>query len=104
MQIESAYDMLLMQNMRARMSGQMNVKNSVRFADVPSKKSAQQVPSPVRLLSTVLFARATLHMLCHSAERHRLVPNFGPEAHACGAYGPACARGPLHAYAILARA
>jgi hypothetical protein len=45
MQVESAYDVLLMQSMRARLSGEMNVKNSVRFADVPSrpKKTVQQV-------------------------------------------------------------
>ena len=43
-QIEAAYDALFMHNMRARMTGQMNVKNSVRFADVPAKKPAQKKP------------------------------------------------------------
>jgi hypothetical protein len=42
-QIEAAYDLLLMQNMKARFSGEMNVKNSVRFADVPTKRSVKQV-------------------------------------------------------------
>ena len=60
MQIESAYDILLMQNMRARMSGQMNVKNSVRFADVPSKKTAQQVPAPPPPCSRSLPVRAAV--------------------------------------------
>jgi hypothetical protein len=43
MQVEAAYDLLLMQNMKARLSGEMNVKNSVRFADVPTRKSVKQV-------------------------------------------------------------
>lgn len=43
MQVEAAYDVLLMQSMRSRLSGEMDVKNSVRFADVQPKKSAKQV-------------------------------------------------------------
>lgn len=44
LQVEAAYDKLFMHNMHARMTGQMNVKNSVRFADVPAKKPAQKRP------------------------------------------------------------
>lgn len=41
--IEAAYDLLLMQNMRARLTGEMKVSNNVRFADVPAKKTVKQV-------------------------------------------------------------
>lgn len=46
-QIDLAYDILLMESMKRRLSGETEVARSVRFADVPQKK--QQVlrgPAP----------------------------------------------------------
>ena len=55
LQIEAAYDALLMQNMRARLSGQMDVKNSVRFADVKPKKTVGQVRASVLVITEPPF-------------------------------------------------
>lgn len=41
-QIDTAYDVLLMENMKQRMSGKADVAKSVRFADVPRKRPQQQ--------------------------------------------------------------
>lgn len=43
MQIETAYDILFMQSMKKRLSGEANVSQSVRFADVARRKPAKQV-------------------------------------------------------------
>jgi len=38
LQIEAAYDVLFMQSMKKRISGELEVSSSVRYADVPSRK------------------------------------------------------------------
>lgn len=38
MQIEAAYDTLFMQSMKRRLSGELEVSTSVRYADVPTPK------------------------------------------------------------------
>lgn len=43
MQVETAYDVLLMDNMKRRLSGEADVAKSVRFADVPRPKKKAQV-------------------------------------------------------------
>jgi hypothetical protein len=43
MQVETAYDILFMQSMKSRLSGKVNVSQSVRFADVARRKPAKQV-------------------------------------------------------------
>lgn len=45
-QIDAAYDVLLMDNMKQRMSGASDVAKSVRFADVPKPKKPKQVGAP----------------------------------------------------------
>lgn len=45
-QIETAYDVLLMDNMKKRLSGTADVAKSVRFADVPRPKKKVQVRLP----------------------------------------------------------
>lgn len=45
-QIDAAYDVLLMDNMKQRMSGASDVARSVRFADVPKPKKPKQVGAP----------------------------------------------------------
>ena len=40
-QIEVAYDILLMESMKRRLSGESDVARSVRFADVPQPKKKQ---------------------------------------------------------------
>ena len=40
-QIDLAYDILLMESMKRRLSGQTDVARSVRFADVPQQKKQQ---------------------------------------------------------------
>jgi hypothetical protein len=45
MQIETAYDIVLMERMKARLTGETRVSQDVRFADVPKTKPAP----PVRL-------------------------------------------------------
>ncbi len=44
-QIETAYDIVLMERMKARLTGETRVSQDVRFADVPKTKPAP----PVRL-------------------------------------------------------
>lgn len=41
LQVEAAYDVILMQKMRDRLSG--DVKASIKYADVPVKKNSTQV-------------------------------------------------------------
>jgi hypothetical protein len=45
-QIETAYDVLLMDNMKKRLSGTADVAKSVRFADVPRPKKKVQAAPP----------------------------------------------------------
>lgn len=45
MKIESAYDLLLMENMKKRLSG--NVDSNIRFADVPKRKPAAPKKKPL---------------------------------------------------------
>ena len=40
-QIDLAYDILLMESMKRRLSGETEVARSVRFADVPQQKKKQ---------------------------------------------------------------
>ena len=42
-QIDAAYDVLLMDNMRKRLSGEADVAKSVRFADVRRARPKKQV-------------------------------------------------------------
>lgn len=42
-QIEAAYDVLFMQSMKKRISGELEVSSSVRYADVPSRKRSSSV-------------------------------------------------------------
>ena len=56
-QIEVAYDILLMESMKRRLSGEADVARSVRFADVPQPKKKQvdfQLPSHVMVGRTLL--------------------------------------------------
>ena len=46
LQVEAAYDVILMQKMRDRLSG--DVKASIKYADVPVKKNSKQVCSVAR--------------------------------------------------------
>jgi len=46
LQIEAAYDLLFMQSMKRRLSGELDISNSVRYADVPTPK--KRSPSRVR--------------------------------------------------------
>lgn len=46
-QVEAAYDVLFMQSMKKRISGEAAVPTSVRFADVPTKKRSPSVSSGV---------------------------------------------------------
>lgn len=50
LQIETAYDILLMQSMKRRISGELPVSTSVRFADVPNtkKRGSRQVCAGLR--------------------------------------------------------
>ena len=41
LQIEVAYDILLMESMKRRLTGEADVARSVRFADVPQPKKKQ---------------------------------------------------------------
>ncbi len=43
LQIDAAYDILLMDNMKQRLSGSSDVARSVRFADVPRPKPQKPV-------------------------------------------------------------
>jgi Protein CHAPERONE-LIKE PROTEIN OF POR1-like len=43
LQVETAYDVLLMDNMKRRLSGEAAVAKSVRFADVPKPRKKAQV-------------------------------------------------------------
>lgn len=45
MQIEAAYDVLFMQSMKKRISGELEVSSSVRYADVPTRKRSGSVSS-----------------------------------------------------------
>lgn len=45
LQVEAAYDVILMQKMRDRLSG--DVKASIKYADVPVKKNSKQVCSTI---------------------------------------------------------
>jgi len=48
-EVETAYDVLFMQSMKKRISGELEVSTSVRYADVPTKKrssSQRSSPSP----------------------------------------------------------
>jgi hypothetical protein len=42
-QIETAYDVLFMQSMKKRITGDIEVPTSVRFADVPTRKRSSSV-------------------------------------------------------------
>lgn len=42
-QIEAAYDVLFMQSMKKRISGELEVSSSVRYADVPTRKRSGSV-------------------------------------------------------------
>jgi len=42
-QIEAAYDVLFMQSMKKRISGELEVSSSVRYADVPTRKRSSSV-------------------------------------------------------------
>jgi hypothetical protein len=42
-QIETAYDVLLMSSMRQRLSGDMQVNENIKYADVPSRQTIRQV-------------------------------------------------------------
>jgi hypothetical protein len=56
MQVEAAYDVLLMDNMKRRLSGEAAVAKSVRFADVPKPRKKVQVQPP-RLPGNLAIAR-----------------------------------------------
>jgi hypothetical protein len=43
LQIEAAYDVLFMQSMKKRISGELEVSSSVRYADVPTRKRSSSV-------------------------------------------------------------
>lgn len=43
MQIEAAYDVLFMQSMKKRITGELEVSSSVKYADVPTRKRSGQV-------------------------------------------------------------
>lgn len=43
MQIEAAYDVLFMQSMKKRITGDLEVPTSVRYADVPTRKRSGSV-------------------------------------------------------------
>ena len=43
LQIEAAYDVLFMQSMKKRISGELEVSTSVRYADVPTRKRSSLV-------------------------------------------------------------
>jgi hypothetical protein len=43
LQIETAYDVLFMQSMKKRITGDIEVPTSVRFADVPTRKRSSSV-------------------------------------------------------------
>jgi hypothetical protein len=45
-QIEAAYDVLFMQSMKKRISGELEVSSSVRYADVPTRKRSGSVSDP----------------------------------------------------------
>lgn len=42
-QIETAYDTFLMQSMRQRMSGDMQINPNIKYADVPTRQTIRQV-------------------------------------------------------------
>ena len=44
-QIETAYDTFLMQSMRQRMSGDMQINPNIKYADVPTRQTIRQVRS-----------------------------------------------------------
>eukprot|EP01023_Acetabularia_acetabulum_P006038 TRINITY_DN1250_c0_g1_i1.p1 TRINITY_DN1250_c0_g1~~TRINITY_DN1250_c0_g1_i1.p1 ORF type:complete len:275 (+),score=43.67 TRINITY_DN1250_c0_g1_i1:121-945(+) len=48
LQIETAYDVLLMESMKARLTGQSSVADSIKFADV------QKPPSPQKIINSTL--------------------------------------------------
>eukprot|EP01026_Neomeris_dumetosa_P049159 TRINITY_DN4269_c0_g2_i1.p1 TRINITY_DN4269_c0_g2~~TRINITY_DN4269_c0_g2_i1.p1 ORF type:complete len:284 (-),score=36.52 TRINITY_DN4269_c0_g2_i1:152-1003(-) len=48
LQVETAYDVLLMESMKARLSGQSSVSDSIKFADV------KKPPSPTKVLNQTL--------------------------------------------------
>jgi hypothetical protein len=51
MEIEAAYDVLFMQSMKKRITGELEVSSSVKYADVPTKKrSGQKSSSQATLL------------------------------------------------------
>ena len=50
-QIEAAYDVLFMQSMKKRISGELEVSSSVRYADVPSRKRSSSVSMRVPCVS-----------------------------------------------------
>ena len=60
LQIEEAYDILLMESLKRRRTGEADVARSVRFADVPQPKKKQ-----VRVAATarVIFDRTTSNKL-----------------------------------------
>ena len=50
-QVEAAYDLLFMQQMSARLRGEIPVSTKVRFADVPQRR-----PSPPKVCPLLLLA------------------------------------------------
>lgn len=67
-QIETAYDVLLMDNMKRRLSGEADVAKSVRFADVPRPKKKVQVgagaPEQYGRCSVQVFRHVKLQGRC----------------------------------------
>jgi Protein CHAPERONE-LIKE PROTEIN OF POR1-like len=51
-QVELAYDTLFMESMKRRLSGELEVSKSVRYADVPKRAPVQLVR--LRMLSTAV--------------------------------------------------
>lgn len=74
MQIEAAYDVLFMQSMKKRISGELEVSSSVRYADVPTRRRSSSVSQalPLQNAPALSYTRVLQQPLCvvlHTAAR-----------------------------------
>jgi hypothetical protein len=67
-QIEAAYDVLFMQSMKKRISGELEVSSSVRYADVPTRKRSSSVSALNSSQATPTYTGSA------ASDQHRKMP------------------------------